>query len=77
MHLNFISGVSQQFDPLKQTASKGTAPPLEKPEETPEDLIKQMEKKVNRLIEDSVVAAGDGNYQLVSSSLLMHISVYL
>ncbi|XP_070567544.1 intraflagellar transport protein 88 homolog isoform X4 [Ptychodera flava] len=43
------------FDPLNQ---RGPAPPLEtKNEDTPEEKIKQLEKKVNELIEESCFAA--------------------
>ncbi|XP_041114744.1 intraflagellar transport protein 88 homolog isoform X3 [Polyodon spathula] len=51
------------FDPLGQ--SKGPAPPLEaKNEDTPEEKIKQLEKKVNQLIEDSCIAHSNGDLQL-------------
>ncbi|XP_064628608.1 intraflagellar transport protein 88 homolog isoform X2 [Lineus longissimus] len=44
------------FDPLNQ-ANKGPAPPLEKkPDDSPEEKIKQLEKKVNELIEESCLA---------------------
>ncbi|KAM6969867.1 intraflagellar transport protein 88 homolog isoform 3-T3 [Aplochiton taeniatus] len=51
------------FDPLGQ--SKGPAPPLEaKSEDTPEEKIKILEKKVNDLIEESCLAHGRGDLQL-------------
>ncbi|XP_074642143.1 intraflagellar transport protein 88 homolog [Tubulanus polymorphus] len=51
-------GVS--FDPLNQ-ASQGPAPPLEsKTEDSPEEKIKQLEKKVNELIEESCFANSSG-----------------
>ncbi|XP_051259553.1 intraflagellar transport protein 88 homolog isoform X3 [Dicentrarchus labrax] len=51
------------FDPLGQ--SKGPAPPLEaKNEDTPEEKIKILEKKVNDLIEESCMAQSMGALQL-------------
>ncbi|XP_018551914.1 intraflagellar transport protein 88 homolog isoform X5 [Lates calcarifer] len=51
------------FDPLGQ--SKGPAPPLEaKNEDTPEEKIKILEKKVNDLIEESCMAHSMGSLQL-------------
>ncbi|XP_047670837.1 intraflagellar transport protein 88 homolog isoform X5 [Tachysurus fulvidraco] len=51
------------FDPLGQ--SRGPAPPLEaKNEETPEEKIKILEKKVNDLIEESCMAHANGDLQL-------------
>ncbi|CAJ1079071.1 intraflagellar transport protein 88 homolog isoform X5 [Xyrichtys novacula] len=51
------------FDPLGQ--SKGPAPPLEaKTEDTPEEKIKILEKKVNDLIEESCMAQSIGAFQL-------------
>ncbi|XP_041128598.1 intraflagellar transport protein 88 homolog isoform X2 [Polyodon spathula] len=51
------------FDPLGQ--SKGPAPPLEgKNEDTPEEKIKHLEKKVNQLIEDSCMAHSHGDLEL-------------
>ncbi|KAM3862431.1 intraflagellar transport protein 88 homolog isoform 2-T2 [Diretmus argenteus] len=51
------------FDPLGQ--SKGPAPPLEaKNEDTPEEKIKNLEKKVNDLIEESCMAHSLGALQL-------------
>uniref|UniRef100_A0A3Q3FHF0 Intraflagellar transport protein 88 homolog n=1 Tax=Labrus bergylta TaxID=56723 RepID=A0A3Q3FHF0_9LABR len=51
------------FDPLGQ--SKGPAPPLEaKNEDTPEEKIKILEKKVNDLIEESCMAHSIGALQL-------------
>ncbi|XP_027878692.1 intraflagellar transport protein 88 homolog isoform X2 [Xiphophorus couchianus] len=51
------------FDPLGQ--SKGPAPPLEaKNEDTAEEKIKILEKKVNDLIEESCMAQSIGAFQL-------------
>ncbi|XP_069569502.1 intraflagellar transport protein 88 homolog isoform X2 [Brachyistius frenatus] len=51
------------FDPLGQ--SKGPAPPLEsKNEDTPEEKIKILEKKVNDLIKESCMAQSKGAVQL-------------
>ncbi|XP_047457238.1 intraflagellar transport protein 88 homolog isoform X4 [Mugil cephalus] len=51
------------FDPLGQ--SRGPAPPLEaKNEDTPEEKIKILEKKVNDLIEESCMAQSMGTLQL-------------
>uniref|UniRef100_A0A3Q3XBH9 Uncharacterized protein n=1 Tax=Mola mola TaxID=94237 RepID=A0A3Q3XBH9_MOLML len=51
------------FDPLGQ--SRGPAPPLEaKNEDTPEEKIKILEKKVNDLIEESCMAQSMGAWQL-------------
>nr|XP_019956240.1 PREDICTED: intraflagellar transport protein 88 homolog isoform X1 [Paralichthys olivaceus] len=51
------------FDPLGQ--SRGPAPPLEaKNEDTPEEKIKILEKKVNDLVEESCMAQSIGALQL-------------
>ncbi|XP_019956242.2 intraflagellar transport protein 88 homolog isoform X2 [Paralichthys olivaceus] len=51
------------FDPLGQ--SRGPAPPLEaKSEDTPEEKIKILEKKVNDLVEESCMAQSIGALQL-------------
>ncbi|XP_063069811.1 intraflagellar transport protein 88 homolog isoform X2 [Engraulis encrasicolus] len=51
------------FDPLGQ--SKGPAPPLEaKIEDSPEEKIKILEKRVNDLIEESCMAFSRGDMQL-------------
>ncbi|XP_029458373.1 intraflagellar transport protein 88 homolog [Rhinatrema bivittatum] len=51
------------FDPLGQ--SRGPAPPLEnKSEDTPDEKIKQLERKVNELIEESCVANSRGELKL-------------
>lgn len=51
------------FDPLNQAA--GPAPPLEpKPEDSPEEKIRQLEKKVNELIEESCFANSRGELNL-------------
>ena len=50
------------FDPLNQAArARGGSPGLDaRREETPEDKIKSLEKKVNELIEESCFASGRG-----------------
>ncbi|XP_069747454.1 intraflagellar transport protein 88 homolog isoform X2 [Narcine bancroftii] len=51
------------FDPLGQ--SRGPAAPLEtKNEDTPEEKVKNLEKTVNELIEESCIANGRGDLQL-------------
>ncbi|XP_063807711.1 intraflagellar transport protein 88 homolog [Pseudophryne corroboree] len=51
------------FDPLGQ--SRGPAPPLEtKNEDTPDEKIRQLEKKVNELIEESCIANSNGDLNL-------------
>lgn len=51
------------FDPLGQ--SRGPAPPLEpKSEDSPEEKIKLLEKRVNELIEESCMAQSIGSLQL-------------
>ncbi|KAL0963578.1 hypothetical protein UPYG_G00308190 [Umbra pygmaea] len=51
------------FDPLGQ--SKGPAPPLEgKGEDTPDEKVKILEKKVNDLIEESCMAHSRGDLQM-------------
>ncbi|XP_060682696.1 intraflagellar transport protein 88 homolog isoform X2 [Hemiscyllium ocellatum] len=51
------------FDPLGQ--SRGPAPPLEtKNEDTPEEKVKNLEKIVNELIEESCIANRCGDLQL-------------
>uniref|UniRef100_A0A8C5BCA3 Intraflagellar transport 88 homolog n=1 Tax=Gadus morhua TaxID=8049 RepID=A0A8C5BCA3_GADMO len=53
------------FDPLGQ--SKGPAPPLEaRNDDTPEEKIKILEKRVNELIAESCIAHSQGSLQLVS-----------
>ena len=48
-------------------AARGPAPPLEqKSEDSPEDKIRQLEKKVNELIEESCMANSRGEFQTVS-----------
>ncbi|KAM9604241.1 intraflagellar transport protein 88 homolog isoform 3-T3 [Trichechus inunguis] len=51
------------FDPLGQ--SRGPAPPLEaKNEDSPEEKIRQLEKKVNELVEESCIANSCGDLKL-------------
>lgn len=59
-------GRSGVFDPLNQAArGTGGSPGLDtKKEETPEDKIKGLEKKVNELIEESCFASGRGEVKL-------------
>lgn len=58
---SFTRGSS--FDPLGQ--SRGPAPPLEaKNEDQPEEKIKQLEKQVNELIDESCMAQSVGSLQL-------------
>ncbi|XP_064098521.1 intraflagellar transport protein 88 homolog isoform X1 [Macrobrachium nipponense] len=55
---------SSVFDPLNQ-ASKGPAPPLiSKSEESPEEKIKSLERRVMELIEESCIAASLGEIRL-------------
>ncbi|KAE8627522.1 hypothetical protein XENTR_v10007034 [Xenopus tropicalis] len=50
------------FDPLGQT--RGPAPPLEsKNEDSPEEKLRQMEKNVNELIEESCIANSRGDFK--------------
>ncbi|XP_048258387.1 intraflagellar transport protein 88 homolog isoform X3 [Haliotis rufescens] len=52
------------FDPMNQ-AGRGPAPPLEpKPEDSPEEKIRQLEKKVNELIEESCFGNSQGELGL-------------
>eukprot|EP00070_Physeter_catodon_P046189 XP_028353083.1 intraflagellar transport protein 88 homolog isoform X2 [Physeter catodon] len=51
------------FDPLGQ--SRGPAPPLEaRNEDSPEEKIRQLEKKVNELVEESCIANSCGDLRL-------------
>nr|KAG5694497.1 hypothetical protein BaRGS_014228 [Batillaria attramentaria] len=57
-------GRGATFDPMNQ-AGRGPAPPLEaKSEDSPEEKIRQLEKKVNELIEESCFANSRGELQL-------------
>ncbi|KXJ23694.1 intraflagellar transport protein 88 homolog [Exaiptasia diaphana] len=52
-----------QYDPLNQ--ARGPAPPLEKKaEDSPEEKVRQLEKKVNELIEESCIANDKGELAL-------------
>jgi intraflagellar transport protein 88 len=54
----------QNFDPLNAGA-KGPAPPLaSKTENSPEDMAKDMERKVNVCVEESAEAAAEKDYEL-------------
>ncbi|XP_076068805.1 intraflagellar transport protein 88-like protein nompB isoform X2 [Oratosquilla oratoria] len=58
------SSQSKYFDPLNQ-ASKGPAPPLSiVAEESPEEKIKSLERRVMELIEESCMAASRGELKL-------------
>lgn len=51
------------LDPLGQ--ARGPAPPLEaRSEDSPEEKIRQLEKKVNELVEESCVASSCGDLKL-------------
>eukprot|EP01137_Pigoraptor_chileana_P011551 Opistho-2@62614 len=51
------------FDPMNQ-GGRGPAPPLEvKSEDSPEEVIKQFEKKVNLLLEESAIAHAGGDFK--------------
>eukprot|EP00736_Rhodelphis_marinus_P014454 Rmarinus@m.16425 len=55
----------QNFDPLQQGPGKGPAPPLVKKTDLgPEEQAKEMEKQVNRLIEESAQANLEGSHRL-------------
>ena len=55
-----VSKGSKTFDPLNQ---RGAAPALaEKADNSPEDLAREMEKQVNKLIEQSADASVKGDY---------------
>ncbi|XP_040477186.1 intraflagellar transport protein 88 homolog isoform X3 [Ursus americanus] len=61
------------FDPLGQ--SRGPAPPLEaKNEDSPEEKIRQLEKKVNELVEESCIANSCGDLKLVLFNLASQYS---
>ena len=50
-------GTRGVFDPLNQANRAVSSPGVEgRPEETPEEKIKALEKKVNQLIEDSCLS---------------------
>ncbi|KAL7983341.1 hypothetical protein Chor_000217, partial [Crotalus horridus] len=60
---NDSSYAGSAFDPLGQ--ARGPAPPLEtKNEDSPEGKIKQLEKKVNELVEESCIAHSCGDLKL-------------
>ena len=53
------------FDPMNQARQMTSSAGLERQlEETPEDKIKAMERKVNDLIEESCIAAGRGEQRV-------------
>ncbi|XP_013385188.1 intraflagellar transport protein 88 homolog isoform X2 [Lingula anatina] len=52
------------FDPMNQAQAQSGAQLETKPEDTPEEKIKQLEKKVNELIEESCFANSRAEYQL-------------
>lgn len=53
------------FDPLNQSAARNAVSPGidARREETPEDKIKKLEKKVNELIEESCMASNKGQFK--------------
>ena len=57
------------FDPLGQSSlstNKIVVPSLDvNPEDSPEALVHQLERKVNTLLEESIDANSRGDYQLV------------
>lgn len=56
---------SNVFDPLQQAAAQGPAPPLEqKSANSPPDQAREMERLVNRLVEESAAANVNGDYVL-------------
>ena len=61
------------FDPMSQSSagvSRVSVPPLDPhPDDSPEEMIKQLEKKVNQLLEESADAGVKGDYQLVGTSI--------
>jgi len=68
------------FDPLNQTpggssdkTGTGSGGVLEKQEDGVEEVIKQLEKKVNQLLEESAVANCEKKYQLVSGRVCVSI----
>uniref|UniRef100_A0A3B3DCS7 Uncharacterized protein n=1 Tax=Oryzias melastigma TaxID=30732 RepID=A0A3B3DCS7_ORYME len=64
------------FDALGQ--HRGPAPPLEeKNEDTPEEKIKILEKRVNDLIEESCMAHSNGASQLVREILYLPFTIIL
>lgn len=53
------------FDPLQQGASSGPAPPLQqKTQDSPEHQAREMEKNVNKLIEESAAANKRGEHSV-------------
>lgn len=62
IYLLFLFDCSGGFD----SSGQGPAPPLEsKNEDSPEEKVKEFEKKVVKLIEESCFAADRGEYQKV------------
>ena len=58
-------GGKAMFDPLNHAARSTNSPGLDQArEETPEDKIKGLEKKVNELIEESCFASGRGEVKM-------------
>jgi hypothetical protein len=54
---------NNKFDPLNQGVSRGPAPPLvEKSDNSPEDMAKEMERGVNKILEESAKAAYDKDF---------------
>ncbi|CAD5117479.1 DgyrCDS6248 [Dimorphilus gyrociliatus] len=58
------AGYSSQARGVGYDSGKSAAPALEgKGDDTPEERIRQLEKKVNELIEESCIASASGDYQ--------------
>ncbi|TPX58753.1 hypothetical protein SpCBS45565_g07909 [Spizellomyces sp. 'palustris'] len=54
----------QAFDPFNQGGGTPSAGGYHKLEETPEEQIRNLERKVSQLIEESTIAAAEGNLRL-------------
>ena len=86
-HLLLSPSITELFDPLNQTSggssdktggATGSGAILEtKQEDGVEEVIKQLEKKVNQLLEESAVANCERKYQLVSSWLIFVVMTLL
>ena len=64
------AGKAKVFDPLNQ-GDKGAAKPLEKKTElSPEEKLREMEKEIHRLVEESAITRERGNLSLRSTALV-------
>ena len=64
---------SKTFDPLNQ---RGAAPALaEKADNSPEDRAREMEKQVNKLIEQSAEASAKGEYAVALETAKDAVSI--